>query len=107
MVIEIGYFADNSKNIHFWDPLTADGATPSVKVAGVNFTFCDKITGANITVVHQGSFNDSDWFDLESHSHTGSGVDRHTYSNTPVLYVRSVASGVGAGESYTGSVMCD
>ena len=48
MVIEIGYFADNSKNIHFWDPLTADGATPSVKVAGVNFTFCDKITGANI-----------------------------------------------------------
>lgn len=107
MIAEIGYFADNSKNIHFWDPLTADGSTPAVKIAGINFTFCDKIVGASITVVHQGSFDQTDWFDLESHSHTGSNIDRHTYSNTPVLYVRSVVSGIGGGESYTGSVMSD
>jgi len=107
MVAEIGLFADNSKNIHFWDPLTADGSTPAVKIAGINFTFCDKITGSNITVVHQGSFDSVDWFDLETHSHPGSGVDRHTYSNTPVLYVRSTVSGIGASESYTGSVMSD
>lgn len=107
MVAEIGLFADNSKNIHFWDPLTTDGSTPAVKIAGINFTFCDKIVGSNITVVHQGSFDDVDWFDLETHSHAGSGVDRHTYSNTPVLYVRSTVSGIGASESYTGSVMSD
>jgi len=107
MTIEIGYFSDNSKNIHSWDPLTADGSTPAVKIAGVNITFVDKIVGSNITVVHEASLNGTDWFALESHSHTGSGVDAHIYSNTPVLYVRSTASNIGAGESFIGSVMCD
>ena len=107
MTAEIGYFSDNSKNIHFWDPLTAASSTPAVKVAGVNITFVDKISGGNATVVHQGSLNNTDWFDLETHSHNGSGVDRHTYSNTPVLYVRSTVSSLGVGESFTGSVMCD
>jgi hypothetical protein len=32
MTAEIGYFADNSKNIYFWDPLTADGSTSAVKL---------------------------------------------------------------------------
>jgi hypothetical protein len=32
MTAEIGYFADNSKNIYFWDLLTADGSTSAVKL---------------------------------------------------------------------------
>jgi hypothetical protein len=32
MTAEIGYFADNSKNIYSWDPLTADGSTSAVKL---------------------------------------------------------------------------
>lgn len=107
MTIEIGYSCDNSKNIHFWDPLTTDGSTPAVKLAGTNYTFVDKIVGVNITTVHEGSLNGTDWFILETHSHTGSGIDHHTYSNKPVLYVRSTASSIGAGESFHGSVMCD
>ena len=50
MTVEIGYFADNSKNIHFWDPLTADGSTPAVKIAGINFVFVHKIVGAYYTL---------------------------------------------------------
>jgi hypothetical protein len=107
MTTEIGYFSDNSRNIHFWDALTADGSTPAVKLAGTNYTFVDKIVGANITTVHEGSLNGIDWFTLEVHSHTGSGIDHHTYSNKPVLYVRTTASSIGAGESFHGSVMCE
>ena len=107
MTVQIGQFAQNSKNIHFWDPLVSDGSTPAVRLFGANFTFVDKIVGTNITTVHEGSLNGTDWFVLETHSHTGSGIDHHTYSNKPVLYVRATASSIGAGESYHGSVMCD
>ena len=107
MTIELGYFSENAKNIHFWEPLTADGSTPAVKLAGTSYTFVDKIVGTNITTVHEGSLNGIDWFTLEAHSHTGSGIDHQTYSNKPVLYVRTTASSIGAGESFHGSVMCD
>jgi hypothetical protein len=107
MTVEIGYFADNSKNIHFWDPLTADGSTPAVKIAGINFVFVHKIVGANVTVIDEGSLNGTDWFALESHSHSGSGIDAHFYSNSPVLYVRCTVSNVSSGESFQGSVMSD
>ena len=107
MTAEIGYFADNSKNIYSWDPLTADGSTPAVKLAGVNYVFVHKIVGGNITVMDEGSLNGTDWFELESHSHSGSGTDAHFYSNSPVLYVRCTASNMGNGEEFHGSVMCD
>jgi hypothetical protein len=107
MTIEIGQFAENSKNIHFWDPLTSDGSTEAVRLFGTTYTFVDKIIGGNITVVHEGSLNGTDWFILETHSHTGSGIDHHTYSNKPVLYVRATASSIGVGESFHGSLMSD
>jgi len=101
----IGLNADNKDNIHQWDALTADGSTPAVEVNATNFTFVDVISGSNITVVHQGSLDGTNWFDLESHSHTGSGTDAHFYAAHPLRYVRTTASNIGAGESYTGSVM--
>ena len=107
MTAIIGYYSNNEKNIHEWDTLTEDGETPAVKVNAIHFTFADKIVGTSVTVVHQGSLNGTDWFDLESHSHTGSGVDYHSYSNTPLLYVRAKATNLGNGESFTGSVMCN
>jgi len=101
----IGLNADNKDNIHQWDALTADGSTPAVEVNATNFTFVDIISGANVTIVHQGSLDGTNWFDLESHSHTGSGTDAHFYSAHPMRYVRATASNIGGGESYTGSVM--
>lgn len=107
MTAIIGYYSNNEKNIHEWDTVTEDGETPAVKVNAIHFTFVDKVVGSSVTVVHQGSLNGTDWFDLESHSHTGSGVDYHSYSNTPLLYVRAKATNLGSGESFTGSVMCN
>ena len=103
----IGYYSDNAQNIYQWDALTANGATPSLKVNATNFTFVDKIVGVSVTVVHQGSLNGTDWFDLESHSHSSGGIDYHTYADTPLLYVRVSVSNIGAGESFQGSVMCN
>lgn len=103
----IGYYSDNAQNIHQWDALTANGATPALKVNATNFTFVDKITGINVTVVHQGSLNGTDWFDLEIRSHSAGGIDYQTYAHTPLLYVRVSASNIGAGESFEGSVMCN
>jgi len=103
----IGYYSNNEQNIYTWDTLTSDGETDALKVNATHFTFVDKIVGSNVTVTHQGSLNCTDWFDLEAHSHNASGVDRHTYSNTPLLYVRCSVSSIGAGESFTGSVMCN
>lgn len=107
MTAEIGYFSDNSKNIHFWDPLTADGSTPAVKIAGINFTIVHKIVGTNIAVIDEGSLNGTDWFPLESHSHAGSGIDAHVFSNSPVLYVRCTVSNVSNGETFHASIMSD
>lgn len=107
MTAIIGYYSNNEKNIHEWDTLTEDGETPAVKVNAIHFTFADKIVGSSVTVVHQGSLNGTDWFDLESHSHVGTGVDYHSYSNTPLLYVRAKATNLSNGESFTGSVMCN
>ena len=107
MTAIIGYYSNNEKNVYEWDALTADGETPALKVNATAFTFVDKIVGSNITVVHQGSLNGTDWFDLEVHSHNESGVDYHSYSNVPLLYVRSKATSIGSGESFTGSVMCN
>jgi hypothetical protein len=107
MTAIIGYYSNNEKNVHEWDPLTSDGETPALKVNATSFTFVDKIVGSNITVIHQGSLNGTDWFDLESHSHNESGVDYHAYSNLPLLYVRAKATSIGAGESFIGSVMCN
>lgn len=107
MTAIIGYYSNNEKNIHEWDALTEDGETPAVKVNAIHFTFVDKVVGSSVTVVHQGSLNGTDWFDLESHSHNGSGVDYHSYSNTPLLYVRAKTTSIGNGQSFTGSVMCN
>jgi len=107
MATILGLKAGNADNIHEWDPLTADGSTPAVEVNGTNFCFVDKIIGSNITVIHQGSLNGTDWFNLEAHSHNASGVDAHFYAAHPVRYVRATASSIGAGESFTGSVMCN
>jgi len=107
MTAIIGYYSNNEKNVHQWDALVADGETPALKVNAVSFTFVDKIVGSNITVVHQGSLNGTDWFDLESHSHNEAGVDYHSYPNVPLLYVRAKATSIGTGESFTGSVMCN
>jgi len=107
MTAIIGYYSNNEKNIHEWDTLTEDGETPAVKVNAIHFTFVDKVVGSSVTVVHQGSLNGTDRFDLESHSHNGSGVDYHSYSNTPLLYVRAKTTSIGNGESFTGSVMCN
>lgn len=101
----IGLNADNKDNIHEWDTLTADGSTPAVEINATNLCFVDKIIGSNVTVIHQGSLNGTDWFDLESHTHNASGVDAHFYAAHPVRYVRATASSIGAGESFTGSVM--
>ena len=100
-----GLSSDNKYNIHFWDTLTADGSTPAVEVNGTNFTFVDTIVGSSVTVSHQGSLDGTNWFELEEHSHTQSGTDAHFYSDRPMRYVRSTASNIGAGESFTGSVM--
>ena len=102
-----GLASGNSRNVHEWATLTADGSTPAIEVDGHNFTFVDKIVGSNVTVIHQGSLNGTDWFDLESHTHNASGVDAHFYSNYALRFVRATASSIGAGESFTGSVMVD
>lgn len=102
-----GLASGNSRNVHEWATLTADGSTPAIEVDGHNFTFVDKIVGSSVTVIHQGSLNGTDWFDLESHSHNASGVDAHFYSNYALRFVRATASSIGAGESFTGSVMVD
>ena len=107
MTAIIGYYSNNENNVHQWEALVADGETPALKVNAVSFTFVDKVVGSNITVVHQGSLNGTDWFDLEAHSHNASGVDYHAYANVPLLYVRAKATGIGAGEIFTGSVMCN
>lgn len=101
----IGLNADNKDNIHEWETLTADGSTPAVEINATNLCFVDKIIGSNVTVIHQASLNGTDWFDLESHTHNGFGVDAHFYAAHPVRYVRATASSIGAGESFTGSVM--
>ena len=101
----IGLNADNKDNIHQWDTLTADGSTPAVEVNATNFTFVDTIVGTSVTISHQGSLDNTNWFELESHSHTQSGTDAHFYSDRPMRYVRATASNIGAGESATCSVM--
>ena len=101
----IGLNADNKDNIHQWDILTADGSTPAVEVNATNFTFVDTIVGSSVTISHQGSLDGTNWFELESHSHTQSGTDAHFYSDRPMRYVRATASNIGAGESATCSVM--
>ena len=101
----IGLNADNKNNIHQWDALTADGSTPAVEVNATNFTFVDTITGGNITVIHQGSLDGVNWFDIAEHAHNTSGTDAHFYAAHPMCYVRATASGIGAGESFTCSVM--
>ena len=107
MTAIIGYYSNNEKNAYEWDTLTADGETSALKVNATNFTFVDKVVGSNITVVHQGSLNGTDWFNIESHSRNESGVEYQTYSNFPLLYVRVKATSMGAGESLTASVMCN
>jgi hypothetical protein len=107
MTAIIGYYSNNEKNIYQWDTMTQNGTTPAVKVNAIHFTFVDKVVGSSVTTVHQGSLNGTDWFDLESHSHTGSGVDYHSYGNTPLLYVRTKVTNLGSGESFTGCVMCN
>lgn len=101
----LGLSSSNSSNIHTWAALTADGSTPAVEVNATCFTFVDKIVGSNVTVSHQGSLDGVNWFELEEHSHNASGVDAHFYSDRPMRYVRATASSIGAGESFTGSVM--
>ena len=100
-----GLSSDNKNNIHFWDTLTADGSTPAVEVNGTNFTFVDTIVGTSVTVSHQGSLDNTNWFELEEHSHVQSGTDAHFYNGRPMRFVRSTASNIGVGESFTGSVM--
>lgn len=107
MTAIIGYYSNNEKNVYEWETLTADGTTPALKVNATTFTFVDNIAGNNVTVIHQGSLNGTDWFDLAEHSHNESGVDYHVYKDTPLLYVRAKATSIGAGESFTGSVMCN
>lgn len=102
MALVYGSFAGRRDNIVVLGTLTETGATNSVEVMGRDFCFVHNVTGNNVSVVDEGSMDNTAWFALDSEKvHGETGVHAQFYPCRLVRYVRSRCTAIGAGESVT------
>ena len=100
--------ADRPQNIHSFATISdTTGSSTAIEVDGVVITTFERIVGGQVTYALQGSFDGTNWANLDDTKTKDAGNHIHTYNGYALRYLRLNVTASSAGRSITMTVCCD